>query len=140
MRVSSAFARAALILLVTAACAPEPKHHQDRCPPHAKLDALVLRDIGANAIDCGCVDENTITRRPAVRRCAAESFAAHRPFRARFDAQGLDSRVTEIMAGTADGRLITYIADGRAPVSTRSVCRTPRLSADRQQVYCADTN
>lgn len=139
MIVHHIFTHVAWLLLFAAACAPRPEQpRQLRCPPHARLDPLVQRDTGANAIDCGCIDENTSVHQAEVRRCAAESFAARRPFRARFDAQGLDSRVTEILAGTPDGRLITYIDDGRAPVLTRSICRTPQLSADRQFLSCRD--
>ena len=129
-----------LASLAIAGCKPAPERAMSStCKPHPRLDALAARDLPSDAADCGCANMNSYPQELAkVHRCAAEHFQNRRPFRARFDVQSVDNHVTEIVAGTGDGRLIQYTEDSMSPDLKRVVCIAPALSPDRQRVYCPD--
>lgn len=131
----------AFVALFLALTAPACKRRQeivvrDDCRMHPRLEELVSRDVPPPFVDCGCADGGPELLR--VKRCAAEAFANRLAFRARFSGMGVDNRFREVVAGTADGRLIVYGDDSSSRFLTRFVCPTPALTPNRSQVYCRE--
>lgn len=117
-----------------AACSSED------CDP----DAAAASAAGADSIDCGHVP---VDGDPAVvDACAADAFAAKRPFRAHYDLQGLDSRIASVIAGTSSGVVQTFSYDsdpsgggGKHPRLSRAECTGPHVETTdgKKKIVCS---
>jgi hypothetical protein len=76
---------------------------------YGPLYAELRRKAGAGAVDCGYV---AVRRdRSAADMCSVEAFQGRKAFFVRYDVQGIDSRVSEGVVGTAKGEVYQYNYD-----------------------------
>jgi hypothetical protein len=86
------------------------------CNRNDALDRALLRDAGANAVDCGRGERADV--------CVAEAFAAGKAFRVRYD----DARLFKsAKARTPAGVVYFYSFDRRANRVKRFTCTKPQL-------------
>ena len=108
-----------------------------------ELDQVHAALAGQDAVDCGSsgVGED----RTAVDNCVVRALKSTKPFRARFDKQGIDSAISVGIIRTAAGQVFmtSYDSDpsgGQAigPRVVISLCRAPRVSLvkDQERVTC----
>jgi len=95
--------------------------------PACDLDALLRRRAGAGAVDCGHVAIGASTT--ATDQCIADQSAAGTPFFARYDVQGIDSRVALGVVREPQGQTSVLLWDsdpsggsGAPARITESVC------------------
>src|SRR5947209_11349176 len=123
------------LALFSLVVAPSCADHS--CDP----DGLARNAAGANASNCGTVAIGA--DRAAVDACVMHAFAAHQPFYARYDEQGIDSKLAYLVAGDASGRIFTFNWDGDPSGGSKShetvdqyECRGPSVNADGTQITC----
>lgn len=99
------------------------------------LDLEARERAGANAVDCGRVAIGA--DRSSTDSCVAQAFQERKPFHARYEAQGIDSRVAWGVIGSASGTvtLLLYDSDPSGGSDVGAVidartCEGARLRAD----------
>ena len=107
------------VALFIVTCGREPhvtkQHPRIDCGPLRAVDRRAIAHAGSGAVDCGCgemLDRFEQTRR--VQDCMASMFLEHKPFRARFQAQGIDAPVVHSVASDQSGAIVTFRDDSPA--------------------------
>jgi hypothetical protein len=113
------------VLLALCACCSS-----DECA----LDDDLRQFAGNEARDCGSARAGG--DRSDVDACVAEAFEAGEPFIARYELQGLDSKVVAAVASNSEGTVELFQWDsapcggpGCAPVTDVQLCEGPALRA-----------
>jgi len=106
------------------------------CGPPRAVDRRAFAHAGGAAVDCGCaepIDRFEQTRR--VQNCMAQMFLARKPFRARFQGQGIDAPFVQSVA--SDGSVVVMFHDESA---TAAPCEQPavRTIEGRRVLLCRD--
>jgi len=104
----------------------------DKCDLAEQLESRA----GSGAIDCGHVALGESFSEVDI--CVGEAFESKRPFFARYDQQGRDSKVTLGIAGDSAGNVtvLTWDSDpsgggGMDPVINGATCVGPKIGAGR---------
>lgn len=102
------------------------------------LDDDLRLFAGDGARDCGSVRVGG--DRSDVDACVAEAFEAGEPFIARYERQGVDSKVVAAVASNREGTVEVFQWDsapcggpGCAPVTDAQLCDGPALTAETSE-------
>lgn len=74
------------------------------------MEKRTSRMAGPKAVDCGHVDASKSPK--DATDCAQGAFLQHKPFRVRYDLQGIDSDVAAGLVLTPQGKLFAIFFDG----------------------------
>ena len=104
-------------------------------------DAAARTTAGDQAVDCGSVAIGADSS--IVDRCVVQAFMAYKPFRAHYDRQGTDSKVVQVVVGTAmrDVSYFFYDSDpsggsGAHPTLDHAECVDPHPDAAQATLLC----
>jgi hypothetical protein len=108
------------------------------CSNECALDDDLRLFAGEAARDCGSVPAGG--DRADVDACVAEAFDAGEPFIARYESQGVDSKVVSAVAGNTEGKVQLFQWDsapcggsGCDPVTDVQLCDGPTLTEETSE-------
>lgn len=95
------------------------------------LDRRARQLAGWSAVDCGCsattdhIDQAVAQKQAAVRACASQAHKQHAPFRARFNNYTRTGLYSQVIVGTAEGRLFSLSMSPEQPLKQEACSSLP---------------